>query len=80
MTSKTCAICADPCDGSIREPLGRDDAMVIVCKSCAFGHPRSGRWHYADNRGASHDIPSDHRVGKTGSRANPHATIIGRKV
>ena len=33
--SPFCAVCTRPCATYVREPLGRNDALVIVCSRCA---------------------------------------------
>lgn len=35
-----CAICTDECSGDRKAPIGRDDAMVVVCSDCDTLPPR----------------------------------------
>jgi hypothetical protein len=45
----TCAICTDAIIGPVKqEPLGRGNAMVNVCVTCATEHPRHGRYGFGE--------------------------------
>lgn len=35
-----CAICTDDTGPFVRRPLGRDDALVVICESCDTETPR----------------------------------------
>lgn len=44
-----CAICCGNDEPLHWEPLGRDNANVAVCESCASEHPRSGNYSFDDS-------------------------------
>lgn len=60
-----CAICAARTDSQIREPLGRNDAMVIVCAACATQPPdaREARGGYSVRSESEILTPGEMRAG-----------------
>lgn len=67
-----CALCTADIPGTpLREPLGRDGALVNVCTSCATEHPRSGRYSFDDASHSRERFTSGHslRSERGGSKA-----------
>lgn len=56
-----CAICSTAITGPVhREPLGRDEALVPVCKRCATESPREGRYSFGALTGKALRIGDGH--------------------
>lgn len=72
----TCAICAADTNDGLVTPLGRNDAMVAICRRCDGEHPRRGRYSFSGGRSvgplavqdpqgnSSHDRNGKRRGGK----------------
>lgn len=54
---KSCALCTDIIDGLVLyEPIGRNNAWVGICTTCAAEHPRSGRYGFNGGRTSGSDM------------------------
>lgn len=67
-----CALCLRADTGPFeREPLGRNDALVLVCLRCRGEDPRSGGYDF--NGGRESGKPPEfvyHMGGRTGPKRN----------